>query len=131
MNSYLFRKDVIFSEEDLTAMNRDFEMHLSTRKILRITGVILLGLLSGNYSFTGLSALLRSVRMSGRIRGHYERFPMDRADFTSWADTAEELRRLVWEHTLKSHKKMINEMSEVDRAELEARIDALIEMQGG
>jgi len=29
-NSYLFRKDVVFSEEDMTAMNRDFEMHLTT-----------------------------------------------------------------------------------------------------
>jgi hypothetical protein len=90
-NSFLFRKDVIFSEEDLTAMNRDFELHLTTRKILRITGVIVLGLLSGNYTLEGLAALLRSVRVSGRIRGHYERFPTDRADFASWVDTAEEL----------------------------------------
>ena len=47
------------------------------------------------------------------------------------AETTEELKRLVWEHTLRSHKKMIDEMTDLDRAELEARIDALIEMQGG
>ena len=64
-NSYLFEKDVIFSEDDLTGMNRDFEMHLTTGKILRIVGVIVLGLLSGNYSLASLKALLRSVRMSG------------------------------------------------------------------
>ena len=46
------------------------------------------------------------------------------------AETVEELRRLVREHTLKSHKQMIDEMSEADRAEFEARIDAVIEMQG-
>jgi hypothetical protein len=45
-NSYLFRKDVVFSEDDLTEMNRDFEMHLTTRKILRIAGVLVLGLLT-------------------------------------------------------------------------------------
>jgi len=92
-NSYLFEKDVIFSEDDLTEMNRDSEMHLTTRKILRIVGVIVLGLLSGNYSFASLKALLRSVRMSGRLRGHYENFPADRSDFAAWADTAEDLWR--------------------------------------
>jgi len=90
-NSYLFEKDVVFSEDDLTEMNRDFEMHLTTRKILRIVGVIVLGLLSGNYSFASLKALLRSVRISGKIRGHYESFPADRSDFASWADTAGDL----------------------------------------
>jgi len=92
-NSYLFKNDVIFSEADLTEMNRDFEMHLTTPKILRIVGVIVLGLLSGNYSFASLKALLRSVRMSGKIRGHYEEFPEDRADFTWWANAAEDLWR--------------------------------------
>ena len=92
-NSYLFEKDVIFSEDDLTEMNRDFEMHLTTGKILRIVGVIFLGLLSGNYSLASLKALLRSVRISGKIRGHYERFPEARSGFTSWVDTAEDLWR--------------------------------------
>jgi len=94
-NSYLFEKDIIFSEDDLTGMNRDFEMHLSTGKILRIVGVIARGLLSGDYSFASLRALLRSVRMSGRIRGHYESFPADRSGFTAWVDTAEDLWRRV------------------------------------
>jgi flavin-dependent dehydrogenase len=90
-NSYLFRKDVIFSERDLTEMNRDFEMQLSTGKILRIAGVITLGLLSGSYSLGSLKALLRSVRISGRVREHYERYPDDRAALPAWIDTAEDL----------------------------------------
>jgi flavin-dependent dehydrogenase len=94
-NSYLFKKDVVFSEEDLTEMNRDFEMHLTTRKILRIVGVIVLGLLTRDYSFASLKALLRSVRISEKIRGHYESFPEDRDDFASWVDTAEDLWRQV------------------------------------
>jgi flavin-dependent dehydrogenase len=90
-NSYLFEKDVVFSEEDLTEMNRDFEMHLTPRKILRIVGIIVLGLLTRDYSFASLKALLRSVRVSGKIRRHYESFPEDRDDFASWVETAEDL----------------------------------------
>ena len=90
-NSYLFRKDVVFSEDDLTEMNRDFEMHLTTRKILRIAGVLVLGLLTRSYSLASLKALLASVRMSGRIRRHYERFPEDRSGYPPWVEKAEVL----------------------------------------
>jgi FADH2-dependent halogenase/halogenation protein CepH len=90
-NSYLFRKNVVFSEDDLTEMNRDFEMHLTTWKILRIVGVIVFGLLTREYSFASLEALLKSVRISGRIRGHYEGFPEDRSAFASWVEVAEDL----------------------------------------
>jgi flavin-dependent dehydrogenase len=89
--SYLFKKDVIFSEEDLTDMNRDFEMHLTVWKILRIFGLVTLGLLTGNYSVASLMALLRAVRISGRIRALYERFPESRADFSSWVGCADDL----------------------------------------
>jgi hypothetical protein len=74
-------------------MNRDFEMHLTVRKILRIFRVISLGVLTGRYSVPSLRALLRSVRVSGRIRRHYEAFPEKRSDFAAWVDTAEDLWR--------------------------------------
>jgi predicted small metal-binding protein len=47
------------------------------------------------------------------------------------AETSEELRRLIWDHARQAHKNMLADMSEMDRVEMEARIDALIEMQGG
>jgi predicted small metal-binding protein len=47
------------------------------------------------------------------------------------AESGEELKKLVWQHARRSHKQLFKTMSEADRAELEARIDALIEMQGG
>jgi len=90
-NSYLFRKDVIFSEEDLTDMNREFEMHLTTAKILKMFGVIILGLFTRNYSFSSLKALLKSVVVSGKIRSHYAAFPSSSESFKSWSDTAEQL----------------------------------------
>jgi flavin-dependent dehydrogenase len=94
-NSYLFRKDVIFSEEDSTDMNRDFEMHLTPRKILRIFGVIVAGMLTGNYSFRSFRALLNSVVVSGKIRKHYESFPERRSEFAPWVDRAEALWKRV------------------------------------
>jgi flavin-dependent dehydrogenase len=90
-NSYLFRKGVIFSEEDMTDMNRDFEIHLTAGKITRIFSVILLGMLTGHYSLRSLRALLKSVTISGKIRGHYESFPENPTEFAAWVDTAEAL----------------------------------------
>jgi flavin-dependent dehydrogenase len=92
-NSYLFRKDVIFSEEDLTDMNKEFEMRLTTPKILKMFGVIVLGLFTGNYSLSSLKALLKSVVVSGKIRSHYEAYPSSPESFKAWSDTAE----LLWE----------------------------------
>jgi hypothetical protein len=60
---------------------------------VRIFGTIILGLLTRNYSFASLRALLRSVRISGRIRDHYGHFPESRSDFPSWVATAEDLWR--------------------------------------
>jgi flavin-dependent dehydrogenase len=92
-NRYLFRKDVIFSEEDLTDMNRDFEVHMTTGKTLKILFAVLMGMLTGNYSLTSFKALLRSVLVSGKIRSHYERYPEDPIAFTDWADKADHLWR--------------------------------------
>lgn len=47
------------------------------------------------------------------------------------AETSEELKKKIWEHAENVHRDMLATMSEADKAELEARIDALIEMQGG
>jgi flavin-dependent dehydrogenase len=92
-NSYLFRKDVLFSEEDLTDMNRDFEVRMSTRKIMKIVSALVLGMLTGNYSPASFKALLRSVLVSGKIRSHYERYPEDPGALWDWVVTAEELWR--------------------------------------
>jgi hypothetical protein len=72
-------------------MNRDSEMHLTTRKSLRTAGVIVPGLLTREYPSASLKALIRSVRISGRIRSHYESFPELRSDFAPWVETARNL----------------------------------------
>jgi predicted small metal-binding protein len=52
----------------------------------------------------------------------------------SWSTTAEtgdELKKKIWEHAETAHKDLLVSMSEMDKEKLEARIDALIDMQGG
>ena len=47
------------------------------------------------------------------------------------AESGAELKKKIWEHAEIAHNDMLVGMSEMDKAELEARIDAMIEMQGG
>jgi predicted small metal-binding protein len=54
-----------------------------------------------------------------------------RCKWTATAETGDELKRKLWEHAERAHKDMLSGMTETDKVELEARIDALIEMQGG
>jgi len=51
--------------------------------------------------------------------------------WTATAETEEELKKKIWEHAEIAHRDVILTMSEMDKVNLEARIDALIEMQGG
>ena len=51
--------------------------------------------------------------------------------WTATAATGDELKKKIWKHTQTAHKDVLGGMSEMQKAKLEARIDALIEMQGG
>ena len=87
-NEYLFKKDIIFSAEDLTSMNRDFQMNLTTKKLVKIVGLLIWGLLSGNYTFKNLKSLVGALGTSGKIRTHYANYPQDPAKFEEWKATA-------------------------------------------
>jgi predicted small metal-binding protein len=54
-----------------------------------------------------------------------------KCQWSATAESSEELKKKLWEHTEVAHKDMLVGMSDMDKMELEARIDALIEMQGG
>ncbi len=90
-NHYMFRKDIVFSSEDFTDMNRDFEIHLSTGKILKLVFNLISGVLTGNYSPASLKAMLKSVTISGKVRQHYENYPDSPAAFPSWMSVADSL----------------------------------------
>jgi electron-transferring-flavoprotein dehydrogenase len=90
-NSYLFRKDVLLSGKDFTDMNTDFEIQLTTGKMLKVFSTILMGLVTGNYSLASFKALLKSVTVSGKIRTHYENYPEDPAALGDWVEQADHL----------------------------------------
>jgi digeranylgeranylglycerophospholipid reductase len=90
-NHFLFKNDVIFSEEDFTDMNRNFEMRMTAAKILKLSGVLIFGLLTGKFSFGSIRSLLKSVVISGKIRKHYENYPDSRQTFGEWSATAQTL----------------------------------------
>jgi digeranylgeranylglycerophospholipid reductase len=85
---YLFKKDVIFSAEDFTSMNRDFELHIPFKKMIRIALVLLWGVLTGNYSFQNFRTLLNSMEIAGDLRSHYEKYPKAPEQFALWVKRA-------------------------------------------
>ncbi|MBN2156953.1 MAG: NAD(P)/FAD-dependent oxidoreductase [Candidatus Lokiarchaeota archaeon] len=85
---YLFKKDVIFSAEDFTSMNREYEIKLPIGKILQIAFILFWGVLSGKYSMHGLQSLLSSMKISGTIRKHYEDYPDSPDRFPQWKKQA-------------------------------------------
>lgn len=54
-----------------------------------------------------------------------------RCRWTAIAETGDELRKRIWDHAQVAHRDVLVKMSEKDKTALEARIDALIDMQGG
>ena len=93
--NYLFQKGIIFNDEDLLSVNRDFEVKLSRGKTLKIVFKMLWGLLTRQFSRTHLFGLLNSLSIAGKIRKHYEAFPTHAQQFHSWVEEADELWRKV------------------------------------
>ncbi len=91
--NYLFQKNIIFNDEDLLSVNRDFEVKLSRGKTLKIVFKMLWGLLTRQFSRKHLFGLLNSLSVAGKIRQHYENFPDQQQQFHIWVEVAEELWR--------------------------------------
>jgi digeranylgeranylglycerophospholipid reductase len=87
-NEYLFKHDIIFSSEDLSDMNRTFQLNLPLKKLLRIICSLLWGLLTGNYSYRNLKSMINSLGISGKIRTHYEKYPENPKDYPEWETQA-------------------------------------------
>jgi len=78
---------VVIVERD----QRDFEVHMTTRKILKIFLTVIMGIVTGNYSVASFKALLRSVLVSGKLRSHYENYPEDPVALQNWVEKADQL----------------------------------------
>jgi len=92
---YLFKKDFIFSGRDFTAMWEKLELDMSLGRMLKIIGIFLWGLISRQFSRKALGSMLKYMKISGKIRKHYENFPVDPSKFNGWVKIAEELWRPV------------------------------------
>ena len=82
--NYLFRQDIIFSSEDFTQMNRDFEVRRSAGEVISLVTKLIWGVISGQFSAASLKALLRAMSVSGKLRAAYERYPETPAGFEAW-----------------------------------------------
>ncbi|MDZ4131828.1 MAG: NAD(P)/FAD-dependent oxidoreductase [Dethiobacteria bacterium] len=90
-NDYQFKKDIIFSEKDLTAMNRDFCVNLGPGDAIALVSKIVGGVLTKNISAAPVRSLLRSVKFAGRLQKHYENYPGDITAYETWKQKADNL----------------------------------------
>ncbi len=90
-NDYQFKKDIIFSDKDLTAMNRDFGVKPNLSDAISLVLKIVGGVLTNNISAATVRTLLRSVKVAGRLQEHYENYPEDITAFETWKHKADEL----------------------------------------
>lgn len=90
---YLFERDIIFSGPEITEINKNYELRLSQRRILKIISELLRGTFNGKFSYRSMISLAKSIIASGRIVNHYEAFPEKPKDFSDWQRKAEKLWR--------------------------------------
>ncbi|TFH31404.1 MAG: hypothetical protein E4G98_00070 [Promethearchaeota archaeon] len=85
---YLFKHDVIFSALDFEGMNRNYELQIPFRKLLRIVSVLVWGLVTGRYSWKNFKGLIGSLGIAGKLRKHYEAYPDHPTNFPTWTRIA-------------------------------------------
>ena len=94
---YLFKKNFIFSGRDFTSMWENLELEMSFGRMLKIIGLFLWGLITRQFSKKALGTMLKYMKISRKIKVHYESFPDNPKDFDEWSEKANEL----WSHVEK------------------------------
>jgi flavin-dependent dehydrogenase len=94
---YLYKKNIIFSGKDFEDMNNYNELRMGFGRMLKIISVFLWGLISHQFSRATIKSMLDSMKIAGKIRNHYEKYPENSNDFDQWVQIAEEL----WKPVLK------------------------------
>jgi len=88
---YLYKRNIIFSGRDFEDMNKYNELQIGFGRMLKIIIVFLFGLLTGQFSKTTLSSILKYMKISGKIRKHYENYPENPLNFEEWVEKADDL----------------------------------------
>jgi flavin-dependent dehydrogenase len=89
--TYMFKHNFIFSGRDFTSMWKKLELEISFGRMIKILGLFLWGLLTKQFSKKALSTMLKYMKISGKIRKHYEQFPENVNKFGEWVKIAEDL----------------------------------------
>ncbi|MGD8623926.1 MAG: NAD(P)/FAD-dependent oxidoreductase [Anaerolineae bacterium] len=88
---FLFHNDLIFSGEDFRQMNLHYATEMDLAGTLSLAAKLLWGMARGRFSAASLRRLLAVSSTAAKIRGHYEQFPDDPADFDAWVAAARPL----------------------------------------
>ncbi len=88
---YLFKKNIIFSGKDFEHMNQYHELHINFGRMIKIIAVFIWGLITQQFSRSTLNSMLKYMKISDKIRKHYEKFPENPEYFNEWVQKAEEL----------------------------------------
>ena len=88
---YLFKNNIIFSGKDFEDMNHDHELHIGFGRMIKIVAVFVWGLVTRQFSRVTLHSMLKYMKISDKIRKHYEKFPEKLEYFNEWVQKAEEL----------------------------------------
>jgi electron-transferring-flavoprotein dehydrogenase len=94
-NEYEFKKNIVFTSEALTRMNRNFNADMPLKDTLQLVGRILVGVLTGNISIKTIRQLLHGIMLAGKLKSHYKKFPKTIAGYDKWKAKAD----LLWKET--------------------------------
>lgn len=89
--NYLFRRGIIFSSADFEELNRNYEIRMSTGKLLKTASVLVWGVVSGQFSTGSLKKFLAASSRAGKIKEHYLKYPDTPAGFPAWQEEAARL----------------------------------------
>jgi flavin-dependent dehydrogenase len=89
--NFLFEKDIIFNDEDITAVNTDFQIKLTFSKVLEIVWNMLVGICKKKISFKNLKHLMKYLSAADKLKKHYEKYPISYKEFGDWVIKAEKL----------------------------------------
>jgi flavin-dependent dehydrogenase len=89
--NFLFKKDIIFSSKDFEDMNKYYELKIDAKRMRKIISKLLGGFLTGKLSGKAIKSMINSMKISGLIREHYEKFPDKLLLFPEWMEKADKL----------------------------------------
>jgi len=90
--SCLFHHELIFSSADFEELNRDYEIHMSTGKLIRIGLGLVWGVLTGGFKMNSLKQFLSASGKAGQVKAHYQAYPASPVEFPAWVAKAS----LLW-----------------------------------